>query len=143
MAGGAAEVDFQQWRHQRDFTAQICGVGPRQKASTANFADALSLLHCSRIRRRGRYYTLQNVQSGCSDPLAASEIDARLAACGFDAHAINVEVYVQDREILVLFESLLNAAQTKRMLLLREIRNQRWPGASRSRIANGAPAFRE
>jgi hypothetical protein len=30
---------------------------------------------------------------------------------------------------LVLFEGLLNAAQTKRMLLLREIRNQRFLSA--------------
>ncbi|WP_249152759.1 hypothetical protein [Bradyrhizobium liaoningense] len=59
------------------------------------------------------------------DPIAATEIDARLASYGFDAHAINTEVYVQARGILVLFEGLLNAAQTKRMLLLREIRNQR------------------
>ncbi|MCK1606560.1 hypothetical protein IVB02_35600, partial [Bradyrhizobium sp. 166] len=40
-------------------------------------------------------------------------------------HAITTEVYVQAREVLVLFEGLLNAAQTKRMLLLREIRNPR------------------
>ncbi|GAA0003920.1 hypothetical protein [Bradyrhizobium diazoefficiens] len=40
-------------------------------------------------------------------------------------NAINTEVYVQAREILVLFEGLLSAAHTKRMLLLREIRNQR------------------
>ena len=33
---------------------------------------------------------------------------------------------MQAREIFVLFESLLNATQTKRMLLLREIRNQRF-----------------
>ncbi|MCK1780913.1 hypothetical protein IVA74_30175, partial [Bradyrhizobium sp. 132] len=56
---------------------------------------------------------------------------------GFDQRAITTEVYVQAREVLVLFEGLLNAAQTKRMLLLREIRNQRWIGATRSR-ANGA-----
>ncbi|WLA68419.1 hypothetical protein [Bradyrhizobium diazoefficiens] len=73
-----------------------------------------------------------------SDPIATTEIDARLAGYGFDAHAINMEVYVQAREILVLFEGLLNAAQTKRMLLLREIKNQRWMGATRSPIAHGA-----
>ena len=74
------------------------------------------------------YYTLQNALSWRIDPTAATEIDARLAAYGFDQHAINTEVYVQAREILVVFESLLNAAQTKRMLLLREIRNQRLVG---------------
>ncbi|WP_247317982.1 hypothetical protein [Bradyrhizobium sp. 141] len=61
------------------------------------------------------------------DPIAATEIDARLAAYRFDHHAIS-EVYVQAREVLVLFEGLLNAAQTKRILLLREIRNQRLGG---------------
>lgn len=71
------------------------------------------------------YYTLQNALSWQIDPIAATDIDARLAAHGFDQHAISTEVYVQAREMVVLFESLLNAAQTKRMLLLREIRNQR------------------
>ena len=74
------------------------------------------------------YYTLQNALSWRIDPIAATEIDARLASYGFDQHAITTEVYVQAREILVLFEGLLNAAQTKRMLLLREIRNQRLMG---------------
>ena len=64
---------------------------------------------------------LQNALSWRLDPIAATEIDARLAAYGFDQEAINIDVYVQAREIFVLFESLLNAAQTKRMLLLREI----------------------
>ncbi|GMO16320.1 hypothetical protein [Bradyrhizobium sp. TM233] len=71
-------------------------------------------------------YTLQNALSWRCDPVAASEIDARLATYGFDQHAITTEVYVQAREVLALFEGLLNAAQTKRMLLLREIRNQRF-----------------
>ncbi|MGY3549428.1 MULTISPECIES: hypothetical protein [unclassified Bradyrhizobium] len=71
-------------------------------------------------------YTLQNAVSWRIDPIAAAEIEARLATYGFDHHAINTEVYVQAREVLVLFEDLLNAAQTKRMLLLREIRNQRF-----------------
>lgn len=72
------------------------------------------------------YHTLQNALSWRIDPVAASEIEARLAAYGFDQHAITTEVYVQAREVLVLFEGLLDAAQTKRMLLLREIRNQRF-----------------
>ncbi|MCA1495204.1 MULTISPECIES: hypothetical protein [unclassified Bradyrhizobium] len=70
-------------------------------------------------------YTQQNALSWRIDPIAATEIDARLAAYGFDQDAITAEVYVQAREVLGLFEGLLNAAQTKRMLLLREIRNQR------------------
>ncbi|RZN05386.1 hypothetical protein CWO91_30410 [Bradyrhizobium genosp. SA-3] len=77
------------------------------------------------LEEQAEYYTLQNALSWRIDPTAASEIEARLAAYGFDAHAITTEVYVQAREVLVLFEGLLNAAQTKRMLLLRELRNQR------------------
>lgn len=50
--------------------------------------------------------------------------DAPCCPC-FDEHAINAEVYVPVREMFVLFEGLLNAAQTRRMLLLREIRNAR------------------
>jgi hypothetical protein len=75
------------------------------------------------------YYTLQNALSWRIDPIATTEIDTRLAAHGFDQLAISTEVYVQAREIFVLFEGLLNAAQTKRMLLLREIRNQRFVAA--------------
>jgi hypothetical protein len=59
------------------------------------------------------------------DPIATTEIETRLAAYGFDQQAISTEVYVQAREMFVLFEGLLNAAQTKRVLLLREIRNPR------------------
>ncbi|TYO63869.1 hypothetical protein FXV83_24940 [Bradyrhizobium hipponense] len=72
------------------------------------------------------YYTLQNALSWRRDPTAASEIEARLSSYGFDQHAINVEVHAQARELFILFEGLLNAAQTKRILLLREIRNQRY-----------------
>lgn len=74
------------------------------------------------------YYTLQNALSWRVDAAAATEIDTRLANYGFDQHAITTEVYVQAREIFVLFEGLLNAAQTKRILLLREIRNPRLAG---------------
>lgn len=34
-----------------------------------------------------------------------------------------MEVYVQAREILALFESLLNGAQLRRLMLLKEINN--------------------
>lgn len=77
------------------------------------------------FEEEAEFYTRQNALSWRIDPVAATEIDARLASYGFDARAISTEVYVQTRDVLVLFEGLLNAAQTKRMLLLREIRNQR------------------
>ena len=72
------------------------------------------------------YYTRQNAVSWRLDPVAMTDIEARLASYGIDQHAINMEVYAQAREIFALFESLLNATQTKRLLLLREIKNHRF-----------------
>ena len=100
----------------------------RQKAIEAALRRIDIVGIAPEFEEEAEYYTLQNALSWRIDPIAATEIDARLAAYGFDQHAINTEVYVQAREILVLFEGLLNAAQTKRMLLLREIRNQRLVG---------------
>ncbi|RXH25791.1 hypothetical protein XH99_02815 [Bradyrhizobium nanningense] len=85
------------------------------------------------FEEEAEYHTRKNALSWQIDPIAATEIDARLAAYGYDQHAITTEVYVQAREVLVLFEGLLNAAQTKRMLLLREIRNQRFVSATMRR----------
>lgn len=110
----------------------------RQKAIEAALRRIDMIGIAPEFEAEAEFHTLQNAMSWRSDPIAATEIDARLAGYGFDAHAINMEVYVQAREILVLFEGLLNAAQTKRMLLLREIKNQRWMGATRSPIAHGA-----
>jgi hypothetical protein len=72
------------------------------------------------------YYTRQNALSWRLDPIATTEIEARLASYGFDQHSINTDVYVQAREIFVLFESLLNAAQARRLLLIREIKKHRF-----------------
>jgi hypothetical protein len=82
------------------------------------------------LEDQAEYYTRQNALSWRTDPIAAAEIDARLASYGFDEQAITTEVYVQAREMFVLFEGLLSAAQTKRRLLLREIRNQRFVGGA-------------
>lgn len=54
----------------------------------------------------------------------------RLGAYGFDQQAINTEVYVQAREIFVLFEGLLNAAQARRLLLIREMKRHRFLGST-------------
>lgn len=100
----------------------------RQKAIEAALRRIDMIGIAPEFEDEAEYYTLQNALSWRLDPMATTEIDARLASYGFDQHAITTEVYVQAREIFVLFESLLNAAQTKRMLLLREIRNQRLAG---------------
>lgn len=100
----------------------------RQKAIEAALRRIDMIGIAPEFEDEAEVYTLQNALSWRTDPLATTEIEARLAAYGFDQHAISTEVYVQAREMVVLFESLLNAAQSKRMLLLREIRNQRLAG---------------
>ncbi|MCK1434958.1 hypothetical protein [Bradyrhizobium sp. 15] len=68
-------------------------------------------------------YTIYNALDWQLDASAATDIEARLRAYGFDQHAISMEVYVQAREIFILFESLLNGAQLRRLMLLKEINN--------------------
>lgn len=97
----------------------------RQKAIEAALRSIDMVGIAPGFEDEAEYYTLQNALSWRIDAAAATEIDTRLANYGFDQHAINTEVFVQAREMFVLFEGLLNAAQTKRILLLREIRNQR------------------
>lgn len=70
-------------------------------------------------------YTIQNALDWRLDPIAADEIEARLASYGFDQHAVSLEVYVQAREIFALFETLMNAAQLRRLFLLKEINSRR------------------
>ncbi len=79
------------------------------------------------FQNAGCCYTRQNAQIWRINPQAASEIEARLTRHGFDQHSINVEVYLQAREIFLVFEALLNTAQNRRMSILREIKDQRWP----------------
>lgn len=59
------------------------------------------------------------------DPGAATEIEARLLAYGFDQHSISVEVYLQAREVFLAFEALIASAHNRRMSLLRDIDNRR------------------
>ncbi|MGY4478383.1 hypothetical protein [Bradyrhizobium sp. USDA 3364] len=63
----------------------------------------------------------QNALSWRSDRAAAHEIEARLAAYGFDQQSLNLEVFVETRETFLMFEGLLIAAQKRRTLLLKEI----------------------
>ncbi|WP_225188431.1 hypothetical protein [Bradyrhizobium sp. IC3195] len=82
-------------------------------------------------------YTINNALDWQLDASAALDIEARLRSYGFDQHSISMEVYVQAREILVLFESLLNGAQLRRLMLLKEIHNlQRSHAADRAHIAS-------
>ncbi|MCP3391775.1 hypothetical protein NLM27_23570 [Bradyrhizobium sp. CCGB12] len=76
-------------------------------------------------------YTFNNALDWQLDASAALDIEARLRSFGFDQHAISMEVYVQAREILILFESLLNGAQLRRLMLLKEVQNLRRPNMAR------------
>lgn len=76
-------------------------------------------------------YTIRNALDWQLDASAALDIEARLRSYGFDQHTISMEVYVQAREILALFESLLNGAQLRRLMLLKEVNNSR-----RSKLAD-------
>jgi hypothetical protein len=71
------------------------------------------------------FYTLQNAHDWKHDPVAAIDIESRLASYGFDQHTISMEVYLQATEVISVFESLLNGAQLRRLLLLKELNNFR------------------
>lgn len=95
----------------------------------------------SNFKEDAERYTIQNALDWRVDPIAAEEIEARLASYGFDQHAISLEVYVHARETFTLFETLMNAAQLRRLFLLKEINSRRRmqdppkfvPGQSRTR----------
>ncbi|QIP01723.1 hypothetical protein [Bradyrhizobium symbiodeficiens] len=89
-------------------------------------------------------YTINNALDWQMDASAAHDIEARLRSHGFDQHAISMEVYVQAHEILTLFESLLNGAQLRRLLLIKEFDASRNParphpirGAHRTALQQG------
>jgi hypothetical protein len=79
----------------------------------------------SETEDHARYQIQRNARIWRMDPTAASEIETRLAAYGYDSFAINTQVYLQARDIFLAFEALLNSAQNRRMSLLREINNRR------------------
>jgi hypothetical protein len=55
------------------------------------------------------------------DRTAAIEIEARFDRSGFDPIDVNAEVFVQVRELFVMFDQLEHLAQNRRHGLLREI----------------------
>jgi hypothetical protein len=65
--------------------------------------------------------TRRNAMQWREDPDAAVEIEARLKRYGFDAVVINAEVHVQARDQLEMFDVLMQRAQQRRIILLREI----------------------
>lgn len=88
------------------------------------------------LQQIGEFHTIKNAIDWQLDAFAARDIEARLHSHGFDQHALNTEAYVQARESLSLFETLLNGAQLRRLLLLKEIENMRRSQLGRTRLAS-------
>jgi hypothetical protein len=72
-----------------------------------------------------RQHIKKNAATWRSDPLSAIEIERRLLAHEIDIDAVNIEVIVQSRQLYLLFDTLLNTAQNRRIVLLREIEGRR------------------
>jgi hypothetical protein len=69
--------------------------------------------------------TKQNADQWRSDPSAGAEIEARLINQGIDEGSLNAEVLIQAGELFIMFDNLIQSAQTRRILLLREINRRR------------------
>ena len=95
------------------------------------------------FRQSAREQTRLNAEQWRTDPVANAEIENRLTTQGMDEASVNAEVLIQSRELLIMFDSLMQSAQTRRILLLREINRRRIsleferPGTPKRRI--GAP----
>ena len=67
----------------------------------------------------------QNVAAWRTDVEAEIEIESRLVAHRVDTETINLGAFAQGQELYLLFDTLLNSAQSRRVLLLREIENRK------------------
>jgi hypothetical protein len=77
------------------------------------------------FRQSALEQTRLNAEQWRIDPIASAEIESRLTAQGIDEGSVNAEVLIQSRELFIMFDSLMQSAQTRRMLLLREINRRR------------------
>ena len=66
------------------------------------------------------------------DPVAAFEIEHRLHALGCDAATLDAETFLQAREAFATFDLLMQSAQHRRIVLLRELNGRRYTSGSRS-----------
>jgi hypothetical protein len=77
------------------------------------------------FRQSARDQTRLNAEQWRADPIANAEIENRLTTQGIDEGSINAEVLIQSRELFIMFDGLMQSAQTRRILLLREISRRR------------------
>jgi hypothetical protein len=105
----------------------------RQKMLTVRRQDAIDAM-LQRLdlpgipysfRQSARDQTRLNAEKWRTDPIANAEIENRLIAHGIDGGSVNAEVLIQSRELFIMFDSLIQSAQTRRILLLREINRRR------------------
>jgi len=92
-------------------------------------------------REMAQRHTRRNVELWRGDPIAAAEIEARLKSHGIDATSINIEVFVQAHDLFVMFDTLIHSAQSRRLILLREIAARRTvPRKARETISRSPPS---
>jgi len=77
------------------------------------------------FRQSARDQTRLNAEQWLADPMANAEIETRLAKHGIDEGSIDAEVLIQSRELFIMFDNLMQSAQSRRILLLREINRRR------------------
>jgi hypothetical protein len=68
-----------------------------------------------------RQYARRAAADWRADPQAAVDIEAHLKRNGFDQTDINAQAIAQVRELFLLFDDLMQSAQSRRVALLREI----------------------
>ena len=71
------------------------------------------------------HHTKRNAAEWRQNPQAAVEIENRLKLVGIDDAAINMEVFVQAQNVFMMFDALMQSAQSRRVMLLREINCRR------------------
>jgi hypothetical protein len=72
-----------------------------------------------------RRHIKENAMAWRSNPQIAAEIESRLSTHKIDNDVVSIEVIVQSRQLYLLFDTLLSTAQTRRIVLLREIQARR------------------
>jgi hypothetical protein len=77
------------------------------------------------FRQSARAQTKLNAEQWRTDPVANAEIETRLTTQGIDEESVNAEVLIQSRDLFIMFDGLMQSAQTRRILLLREINRRR------------------
>jgi hypothetical protein len=125
--------DIFRYRLLREKVLEIC----REVAVESLLLRVDSLGLPSAVREIAQRHTRRNVEQWRDDPTAAAEIEGRLKSHGIDAASINLEVFVHARDLFVMFDSMIDTAQRRRIILLRELASRRAAStqARRTRIS--------